>query len=73
MPNGKLGNTPVNNACLYLLKEWQKQEKETRYKIFRLRKLFELLGAALVNERDRTELVVGAPENFSLDPMVRQD
>lgn len=66
MPNGRLEPSHINNACLMLLAEWNKQEKEHKYKNWRLRELFRLLGGALVYERDRVQLLIEPPKGESV-------
>ena len=47
MPRYRLDETPLNWAALNLLQEWNKQEKEHKYKVARLRPLFRQLVGAL--------------------------
>lgn len=43
----KLPETILNWSALMLLQEWEKQEKEHNYKVWRLRPLFKMLAGAL--------------------------
>jgi hypothetical protein len=58
----KLQNNAINMAALMLVAEWQKQEKEHKYKIHRLRTLIRFLGAALA------EAARGAKESDIITP-----
>lgn len=71
MPNGKLDETAINFACLALLSEWQKQEKDHNYKMWRLRRLFQFLGQMLEAERVRVQLII-EPKTAEVLPDPRQ-